>query len=362
MKFPEGFLWGAATAATRSRAPPPRTAARRRSGTRSRTRPARSHNGDTGDVADDHYHRYARGRRAAWPTSASTLPLLARLAAGAARRARRAQPGGLDFYSRLVDELLERGIAALGHALPLGPAAAAARTPAAGRRATPPSASPSTPRVVHERARRPGRAIWTTLNEPWCSAFLGYAAGHHAPGRPGRRGGAARPAHHLLLGHGLAVEAIRAAATRTASYGHHAQPHAADPATDDPPTSTRPAASTACQPALPRPGAAAAATRPTSSRTSPVSGTGATSRTATWRRSPRRSTSSASTTTSATRSRAGPTATAAPSPLGRQRATSSPVSRGLPHDRDGLGDRRRTGSTTCSRRVAPRLPGGRRST
>src|SRR5207244_3815497 len=51
---------------------------------------------------------------------------------------------------------------------------------------------------------------WTTLNEPWCSAFLGYAAGAHAPGiaDPAL---AFPAAHHLLLGHGLAAHAIRAA-------------------------------------------------------------------------------------------------------------------------------------------------------
>src|SRR5947199_20428 len=49
---------------------------------------------------------------------------------------------------------------------------------------------------------------WTTLNEPWCSAFLGYAAGVHAPGRrePAR---AIEAVHHLLLGHGLAAQAVR---------------------------------------------------------------------------------------------------------------------------------------------------------
>ena len=52
---------------------------------------------------------------------------------------------------------------------------------------------------------------WITLNEPWCSAFLGYASGYHAPGQNlGAR--AAHAAHHLLLGHGHAVAAIRDAA------------------------------------------------------------------------------------------------------------------------------------------------------
>ena len=49
---------------------------------------------------------------------------------------------------------------------------------------------------------------WTTLNEPWCSAFLGYSAGHHAPGR--QEGAAGLVAgHHLLLAHGLATQELR---------------------------------------------------------------------------------------------------------------------------------------------------------
>src|SRR3712207_3388307 len=50
--------------------------------------------------------------------------------------------------------------------------------------------------------------VWTTLNEPWCSAFLGYTGGIHAPGRQSRPDGLAA-AHHLLLGHGLAVRELR---------------------------------------------------------------------------------------------------------------------------------------------------------
>src|SRR5690606_39713478 len=46
-------------------------------------------------------------------------------------------------------------------------------------------------------------SFWTTLNEPWCSAFLGYGSGRHAPGRTDGAD-ALRAAHHLMLGHGLA--------------------------------------------------------------------------------------------------------------------------------------------------------------
>ena len=48
----------------------------------------------------------------------------------------------------------------------------------------------------------------TTLNEPWCSAFLGYTGGQHAPGRQEGAAGLVA-AHHLLLGHGMAVRALR---------------------------------------------------------------------------------------------------------------------------------------------------------
>src|SRR5690606_8529633 len=52
-------------------------------------------------------------------------------------------------------------------------------------------------------------ALWTTLNEPWCTAFLGYASGVHAPGRT-EPAAALAAAHHLNLAHGLATQAIRA--------------------------------------------------------------------------------------------------------------------------------------------------------
>jgi beta-glucosidase len=51
--------------------------------------------------------------------------------------------------------------------------------------------------------------VWTTLNEPWCAAFLGYAAGVHAPGRTDPAL-SLRAAHHLLLAHGLGTDALRA--------------------------------------------------------------------------------------------------------------------------------------------------------
>jgi beta-glucosidase len=73
---------------------------------------------------------------------------------------------------------------------------------------------------------------WTTLNEPFCSSLVGYAAGSHAPGRT-EPAAALRAVHHLLLGHGLATQAIRAA-DPLARIGITLNLYAVDPATDDP--------------------------------------------------------------------------------------------------------------------------------
>ena len=109
---------------------------------------------------------------------------------------------GLDYYERLVDGLLERGVtpmATLYHwDLP---------QPLEDRggwlvRETPERFADYA-MTVHDRLGDRVR-LWATLNEPWCSAYLGYASGRHAPGR--QLGAEAhRAAHHLMLGHGLAA-------------------------------------------------------------------------------------------------------------------------------------------------------------
>src|SRR5581483_9239475 len=70
-------------------------------------------------------------------------------------------------------------------------------------------------RSVHKRLGDRIR-LWTTLNEPWCSAFLGYGSGVHAPGKQDRTA-SLKAAHHLLLGHGLAAHALRGAGAENLS-------------------------------------------------------------------------------------------------------------------------------------------------
>jgi beta-glucosidase len=127
---------------------------------------------------------------------------------------------GLDFYSNLVDTLLEFGIepfVTLYHwdlpaALPGGWLS----------RDTANRFGEYAEVVVDRLSDRV--ANWTTVNEPWCSSMLGYAAGVHAPGVVDG-GAAVVAAHHLLLAHGNGVQAIRAAARQAPAVSISLNPY-----------------------------------------------------------------------------------------------------------------------------------------
>ncbi len=115
---------------------------------------------------------------------------------------------GLAYYDRLVDGLLARGIAPMATLYhwdlpqPLEDAGGWPARDTAERFA-------DYAMIVHDHLGDRVQ-LWATFNEPWCSAYLGYAAGVHAPGR--REPAAAhRAAHHLLLGHGLAASRLHGA-------------------------------------------------------------------------------------------------------------------------------------------------------
>ncbi|MGZ3144064.1 GH1 family beta-glucosidase [Lentzea chajnantorensis] len=169
-------------------------------------RPGAVVNGENGDVACDHYHRMP-----------ADVAMIASLGVDRYRFSvswPRVQPGGrgpvnpagMDFYSRLVDTLLEAGVApwlTLYHwDLPqeLEDAGGWPERDTAHRFA-------EYAELVHD-ALGDRVSTWTTLNEPWCSAMLGYDVGRHAPGRTDFAD-AMRAVHHLLLGHGLAARSLR---------------------------------------------------------------------------------------------------------------------------------------------------------
>jgi beta-glucosidase len=191
--------------------------------------PGMVHNMENGDVACDHYHRMPED-----------VELIRSLGVDTYRFSvawPRVQPGGrgpinpagMAFYDRLVDELLGKGIdpwVTLYHW--------------------------DLPQELEDEGGWPVRdtayrfadyamlvfdqlkdrvQTWTTLNEPWCSAMLGYALGRQAPGRQDLPA-AISAVHHLLLGHGLATQRMRAAAARPIELGITLNMGTADPETD----------------------------------------------------------------------------------------------------------------------------------
>ncbi len=208
IRFPDGFVWGAATASYQIEGAVTEDGRLPSIWDTFSHTPGRTDNGDTGDVACDHYHRYAEdvalmadlGLQAdrfsvAWPRIVPT-------GSGEPNSA------GLDFYDRLVDALVARDIepiVTLYHwDLPQ------ALEDLGGWRSRD-TAYRFGEYAGHVCARIGDRVDrWLTLNEPWCSAFLGHAAGVHAPGYTDPAMAFAA-AHHLLLAHGEAVRALRSA-------------------------------------------------------------------------------------------------------------------------------------------------------
>ncbi|MFF8383248.1 GH1 family beta-glucosidase [Streptomyces kanasensis] len=230
-QFPPGFLWGAATAAYQiegAAAEDGRTPSIW--DTFSHT-PGKVFGGHTGDVAVDHYHRFRDDVR-----------LMRELGLTAYRFSvswSRVQPTGrgpavqkgLDFYRALVDELLDAGIRP---ALTLYHWDLPQELEDAGgwpQRATAERFGAYAALVADALGDRVER--WTTLNEPWCTAFLGYGSGVHAPGRTDPVA-ALRAAHHLNLAHGLGVQALRAALPPRAEVGVSLNLHEVRPLTNAP--------------------------------------------------------------------------------------------------------------------------------
>ncbi|WP_431803592.1 GH1 family beta-glucosidase [Microbacterium sp. bgisy203] len=162
--------------------------------------------GDNGDVACDHYHRYPQDVALMKELGLDTYRFSVSWA--------RVRPDGgavnqkgLDFYKRLVDDLRENDILpwlTLYHwDLPQAIEEQGGWTVrSTAERFTEYALD------VHD-ALGDRVANWTTLNEPWCSSFLSYTAGIHAPGRYSVTDGVLA-AHHLLLGHGQTVRELRA--------------------------------------------------------------------------------------------------------------------------------------------------------
>jgi len=204
--FPPDFRWGVATAAYQIEGAVSKDGRGPSIWDTFSHTPGKTYNGDTGDVACDHYHRYSDDLElmvklgiqsyrfsVAWPR---VLP----------QGTGRVNAKGLDFYERLVDGLLARGIepnATLYHwdlPQPLQDRGGW------GNRDT----AQAFVGYADAVSRRLGDRVklYATFNEPWCIAILSHEIGEHAPGLHDRRL-ALQVAHHVLLAHGLALPVLR---------------------------------------------------------------------------------------------------------------------------------------------------------
>jgi beta-glucosidase len=218
LRFPADFWWGAATAAYQIEGAVDVDGRTPSIWDTFATVPGKVAGGHSGAIATDHYRRYRED-----------VALMARIGLSAYRFSiswPRVRPGGgpvnpagLAFYDRLVDELLGAGIrpvATLYHwDLPqeLEDRGGWTNRDTAYRFA---EYADTVAARLGDRVR-----MWCTLNEPWCSAFLGYGTGNHAPGRTGHADSLSA-AHHLLLAHGLAVSALRSSGADAVSVALNA--------------------------------------------------------------------------------------------------------------------------------------------
>ena len=216
LPFPDGFTWGAATAAYQIEGAADADGKGPSVWDTFSHTPGNVRGGDTGDIACNAYHRY--------PEDAG---LMASLGLGAYRFSvswPRIQPDGrggvnqrgLDYYRALLDELAGRGIAATATLYHWDLPQALQDEGGWAFRATAERFAEYAAIVAEALGDRVTR--WITVNEPQVVASHGYRAGTHAPGVRDLAAAAAAT-HHLLLGHGLAVQVLRAAAPGRAEAG-----------------------------------------------------------------------------------------------------------------------------------------------
>jgi beta-glucosidase len=228
-QFPEGFVWGTATAAFQVEGAVHEDGRGQSIWDTFTHTPGLVVDGTNADVACDHYHRYAGDVAMMADLGVDSYrfsiawPRVVPSGSGTVNAA------GLDFYRRLVDALLERDIAPLATLYhwdlpqPLQDAGGWTNRDTAERFA--------------EYAAVVGEALGdrvptiTTFNEPWCSAFLGYSSGVHAPAIKDNASSLAA-VHHLNLAHGLGVAALRSTMPSTGQVSLTLNPAVVRPATD----------------------------------------------------------------------------------------------------------------------------------
>lgn len=207
IRFPNGFTWGAATSSYQIEGAWQEDGKSESIWDRFTHTPNHIEDNSNGDIACDHYHLWPKdialmksmGLQAyrfsiAWPR---ILP----------EGRGRINQAGLDFYSRLVDGLLDANIvpfATLYHWDLPQVLQDAGGWPARGTAEAFVDYTDAVTRYLGDRVKN-----WATHNEPWCTSFLSYQIGEQAPGLKNEWALAIAAAHHVLLSHGWAVPVIR---------------------------------------------------------------------------------------------------------------------------------------------------------
>ena len=214
--FPANFLWGAATSAYQIEGAVHEDGRGLSIWDTFAATPGKTHQGETGDIAADHYHRVQEDVALMAELGLNTYRFSISWPRILPEGTGTVNARGLDFYDYLVDTLLARGIAPLATLfhwyLPL----ALHQQGGWVNRATA-NAFADYAEVV---ARRLGDRVdwWLTHNEPWCTGYLGYGIGIHAPGVRDMQA-AVTAAHHVLLSHRLAMPRLRANTRPAAQLG-----------------------------------------------------------------------------------------------------------------------------------------------
>jgi beta-glucosidase len=204
--LPADFIWGAATASYQIEGAAREDGRGESVWDRFSATPGQVRGGDTGEIACDFYHRYR-----------DDVQLMRELGLDAFRFSvawprvfpegrGKLNTAGLDFYDRLVDTLLENEIEPFATLFHWDTPQALEDAGGWPVRATAEAFVDYAEAVVGRLGDRV--RFWITHNEPWVVAWIGYSWGEHAPGRTSEAEAVAA-AHHLLLSHGWAVEAIR---------------------------------------------------------------------------------------------------------------------------------------------------------
>ena len=230
--FPAGFLWGSATASYQvegavhedGRGPSVWDTFSHTAG--------KVHNGDTGDIADDYYHRYKEDIALMKALGLKTCRFSIAWSRVFPTGIGAPNPKGLDFYKRMVDELHANGIEPYCTLYHWDLPQALQDTGGWQSRDTAKAFADYCAYTVHNLADRVSH--YMTMNEMRSFVELGYSNGTHAPGLKLDAAKLAQLNHYVVLAHGLAVQAIRAAGRADTRVGIADNPEATTPVIETP--------------------------------------------------------------------------------------------------------------------------------